>query len=162
MSTFKKSSDVNSSTIERYFSTSVSNVPQDVEDIDALTGSWQRSQRPQKTFEELDQEMVWKLRRQFAGKIWRTNKLEQEVAYYQKQLIELKQSIQYDAEHLDKEIVDHGIHIAVDTDQIRKAPELVDRWIKEAAALGEVETEGQRAKLDNAATTTTIPADKTQ
>jgi hypothetical protein len=34
--------------------------------------------------------------------------------YKQKQLKEMKQSLLYDAEHVDREIIDYGIHIAVE------------------------------------------------
>jgi hypothetical protein len=144
MANLKRSGDASSRSTDRYFSTSVSNVPADVEDMDALSGAWRKRITPPKSAEEMDMDRIWELRRGIAAQIWKTEKLERQIAYSQKELDELKQSLLYDAEHVDREIIDYGIHIAVDLHKVRKAPELVDRWVKEAAAVREVvEGEGE-------------------
>lgn len=130
---FTRSDNAYSRSRNRDFSSSVSNVPQDVSDEDALSGAWQRSKIPPKSAQQLDMERIWELRRDIGNKIRLTNKLEQEVVYYQKQLKELKQSLLYGVEHLDKEIVDYGIEIAVESHKVRKAKVLLDRWLKEAS-----------------------------
>jgi hypothetical protein len=58
---FKKSGNSESQTSDRYYATTVSNVPADIEDLDALTGSWQRRKAPPKTGEELnrDRRIEW-------------------------------------------------------------------------------------------------------
>ena len=65
------------------FSTSVSNVPPDVSDEDALSGAWRKRMTPTKTAEELDEKARLDLKRGISEKIWRTEKLELEVAYSQ-------------------------------------------------------------------------------
>ena len=108
MSTFKKSDNPysNSTSTERYYATTVSNVPQDVEDLDALTGAWQRKMSPAKTTQELEMDQVMALRRAFAGKLWVTERLELDVNYKQKRLREKKLEILHDVENIDKEIID--------------------------------------------------------
>ena len=69
---------------------------------------------PPKSAEELDMERIWEIRRRIGVDIWKTERLELEIAYKQKQLKEMKQSLLYDAEHVDREIIDYGIHIAVE------------------------------------------------
>jgi hypothetical protein len=114
-------------------------VPADVSNEDALTGTWQCSLRPSKSIEELAMNRVWELRHAIVEKIWRTNKLEGEVIYQEKQLKEYKQSILYDTEHIDKEIFDYGVNIAETSSwNVRRAPVPVERRIKEAAAMREV------------------------
>lgn len=141
---FTRSGDGYSRSRNRYFSNSVSNVPQDISDEDALSGAWYRSKIPPKTAEQLDMERIWELRREIGNKIRRTNNLELEIAYGQKQLKELKQSLLYDVEHLDSEIIDYGAHIAVEVHKVRKAKELLERWIKEAKSAQEQEEKGQQ------------------
>lgn len=136
MSTFKKSGNPysNSTSTERYYATTVSNVPQDVEDLDALTGAWQRKMSPAKTTQELEMDQVMALRRAFAGKLWVTERLELDVNYKQKRLREKKLEILHDVENIDREIIDYAINMSRETHDIRKVPELVDRWLKEVAA----------------------------
>jgi hypothetical protein len=70
MSPFKRSGNAESRSTERYFSSSVSNVPADVSDEDALTGAWRARKARPKTAEELDEETVWNLRRGIGKKIF--------------------------------------------------------------------------------------------
>lgn len=67
---------------------------------------------------------------------------------------ELKQSILYDVEHIDKEIIDYGAHIAVEVHKVRVANDLLVRWIKEAIADREGEEGEKRAKLPVARSST--------
>jgi hypothetical protein len=87
---------------------------------------------PRKTAQDLELERIWDLKRGIGERILRTEKLELEIAYKQKRLKEMKQDLLNDAENLDKEIVDHGVHIAESVHHVRKAKDLLDRWIKEA------------------------------
>ncbi len=71
------------------FSSAVSNVPDDVSDMDALTGAYGRSKkaRPLST-EELNAKQRIELASQIEGKIWLGDKLEHEIKYKQGQLKE--------------------------------------------------------------------------
>jgi hypothetical protein len=145
MGTLRRSGNAYSHSTERYYATSVSNVPQDVSDEDALTGSWRKRITPPKSTQDLEMDQVWALRRAFAGKLWLTQRLELDVDYKQKLLREKKLEILHDVETIDNEIIDYAINMSRETHDIRKAPELVDRWVKEAAATREVEGESQGA-----------------
>ena len=117
------------------FSSAVSSVPQDVSDMDALTGAYGRSRSKKAvplSTEELDAKQRIELASQIEGKIWLGDKLEHEIKYKQGQLQEVKQTLLYNVQHLDKSIIEKGISLAVDTDKIRNGRELHERWIKEA------------------------------
>ena len=132
MSGFKKSGDSESRSTERMFSSAVSNVPADVSDMDALTGAYKRGRARPLSTQELDEKQRLDLSRQIEGKIWLGERLEQEIKYKQGQLKELKQTLLYNVQHLDKSIIEKGISLAVENDKIRKGRELHARWIKEA------------------------------
>ena len=136
MSTIKQKPDVNSysQSLSRGYSTYVSNVPGGVSDLDALTGAWRKKMTPPRSSQELDMERVWELRHGLAGKMWLINNAEHNLVYAQKRLKDLKQQLLYDVEHLDKEIVDYSIEMAVNARDIRDAPMLFERWVKEATA----------------------------
>jgi hypothetical protein len=95
-------------------------VPQDLSDEDALTGTWKRDGAHSMTAEQLDEKVRMELKHEIGTKIWRTERLELEVAYNQKQLKEMKQSLLYDAQNLDKEIVEYGVGIAESFHRVRK------------------------------------------
>ncbi len=118
------------------FSSAVSNVPCDVSDMDALTGAYGRRSkkaRPLST-EELDAKQRIDLASEIEGKIWLGTELEHEIRYKQGQLQEVKRTLLYNVQHLDKEIIEKGLSMAVDTDRIRNGRELYAKWIKEAEA----------------------------
>ena len=130
--TIKKKDTSYSQSLGHGHSRAVSNVPQDVSDEDALTGAWQRGKLPSVTAQELDEKKIWDLRRGIGELIWRTEKTEHEVTGGQRRLKELKQELLYNSENVDKEIVDYGAHIAVEVHHVRKASELLERWVREA------------------------------
>lgn len=133
---FKKSGDSESNSTTRMFSSAVSNVPSDVSDMDALTGAYKKRggrARPLST-QELDEKQRLDLATEIEGKIWLARNLEQEIRYKQGQLQEVKRTLLYNVQHVDKEIIEKGLSLAVDTDRIRNGRELHAKWIKEAEA----------------------------
>ena len=59
-------------------------MPQDLSDEDALTGTWKRDGARSMTAEQLEEKVRMELKREIGTKIWRTERLELEVAYNQK------------------------------------------------------------------------------
>ena len=64
----------------------------------------------------------------------------------------MKASLLYDAQNLDNDIIDHGLHIAESFHRVRKANELLERWLKEATAIRKEVEEGEEGESQDAIT----------
>jgi hypothetical protein len=131
MSTFKKSGNVESRSTDRYYASTVSNVPQDVEDVEALTGAWQRRKAPPKTTAELDRERRIEWAHEQASKIRLASLLEQEIQYKQGRLAELKELILNQVQNADPSDVEYALDMTKTIYDVRKANEHFQRWIRE-------------------------------